>query len=130
MDTRKIILRETAVVAAGELICTAIMLGVFAALGCFSVGVVLSGLGGCAIMIVNYFFMAVTVSLAADKAQCDQVQQAQKMVQLSSVVRLAVMGAALFVGFRLGANPIALALPLLFVRPVLMLWEFLRKKGD
>ena len=81
-------------------------------------------------MIVNYFFMAVTVTLAADRAENGQVQQAQKMVQLSSVVRLLLMGGAVILGVKLGANVIALALPLVFARPILMLAEFFRKKGD
>ena len=130
MDSREIVLKETAIVAVGELILSAAMVGVFAALGYFQMNVLWGALLGCAVTVVNYFFMAVTVSLAADKAQEGQVQQAQKMVRLSSVVRLAVMAVALFVGIRLGANVLALVLPLLFQRPILMLAEFFRKKGD
>ena len=130
MDSRKIVFQETAIIAIGELICSAVMVGVFAALGQFSPAVLFSALGGCLIMTGNYFFMAVTVSLAADRAEAGQVQQAQKMVQLSSIVRLVVMGIAIFVGIKLGGNVIALALPLIFARPILMLSEFFRKKGD
>lgn len=130
MDSRKIVYRETAIVAVGEIVLSAAMVGVFAALGFFKMNVLWGALGGCATMIVNYFFMAVTVTLAADKAQDGQVQQAQKMVQLSSVVRLLLMGVVMFVGIKLGANVIALVLPLAFARPVLMLSEFFRKKGD
>ena len=74
--------------------------------------------------------MAVVVSLAADRAQQGQVQQGQKMVRLSSTVRLIAMAGALFIGIKLGANVIALALPLTFARPTLMLAEFFRKKDD
>lgn len=129
-DSRKLVFRETGIVALGELICSGIMVAVFAALGYFQIPVLWSALGGSLIMIVNYFFMAVTVSLAADRAENGEVQQAQKMIQTSSVVRLLLMGAALFIGVKLGANVIALALPLAFVRPILMLAEFFRKKGD
>lgn len=130
MDSKKIVFRETAIIAAGELICSVIMVCIFAALGCFSMAVLWSALGGCLIMTANYFFMAVTVSLAADRAESGGVQQAQKMVQLSSTVRLIAMGVALFIGVKLGANVVALALPLVFARPILMLGEFFRKKGD
>ncbi len=130
MDSRKIVFRETAIIAVGELICSAIMVCIFAALGYFSMTVLWSALGGCLVMIANYFFMAVTVSLAADRAEGGEVQQAQKMVQLSSTVRLIAMAAALFIGVKLGANVVALALPLVFARPILMLGEFFRKKGD
>ncbi len=130
MDSRKIVFRETAIIAIGELICSALMVAVFAALGYFQMNVLWGALAGCLIMIANYFFMAVTVSLAADRAERGQVQQGQKMVQLSSVVRLLCMGVALLIGIRLGANVVALVLPLTFARPILMLAEFFRKKGD
>lgn len=130
MDSRKIVFRETAVIALGEVILSAVMVGVFAALGYFQMNVLWGALTGCLVMIVNYFFMAVTVSLAADRAEAGEVQQAQKMVQLSSAVRLVLMGAALILGIKLGANVIALVLPLVFARPILMLAEFFRKKGD
>ena len=130
MDSRKLVYKETAIVAVGEVICTALMVAVFALLGYFQMNVLWGALAGCLIMIANYFFMAVTVSLAADRAEAGQVQQAQKMIQVSSVVRLVIMGAALLIGIKLGANVIALALPLVFVRPILLLAEFFRKKGD
>ena len=63
-------------------------------------------------------------------AEAGNAKGAQAMIQLSGVVRLVVMGVALLAGIKLGANVIALALPLLFLRPVLMLAEFFRKKGD
>ena len=129
-NSRRIVFKETGIIALGELICSAIMVAVFAALGYFQTVVLWSALSGSLIMIVNYFFMAVTVSLAADRAENGEVQQAQKMVQLSSVVRLLLMGVAVIVGVKLGANVIALALPLAFARPVLVLTEFFRKKGD
>jgi len=130
MDSRKIVLKETAIVAVGELICSGAMIAVFAALDRFEMSVFWSALAGSLIMIANYFFMAVTVSLAADRAQQGQLEQGQKMIRLSSTIRLLVMAAALLIGIKLGGNVIALALPLTFARPVLMLSEFFRKKGD
>ena len=130
MDSRKIVFQQTAIIAIGELICSALMVAVFAALGYFRMNVLWGALVGSLVMTANYFFMAVTVSLAADKAQQDQVQQAKKMVQLSSTVRLIAMGIVLFACIKLGANVIALVLPLAFARPILMLAEFFRKKGD
>ena len=130
MDPRKIVYKETAIIAIGELILSGIMVGIFAALGHFQWNVLWGALAGSAVMIANYFFMAVTVSLAADRAQQGDVEQAKKMVQLSSVGRLIAMGLVLFLGIKLGANVIALVLPLAFARPILMLAEFFRKKGD
>ena len=130
MDSRKIVLQETAMIGIGELICSGIMVGVFAAFGKFSLAVLFSALAGSIIMTANYFFMAVTVSLAADKAEKGEVEQGKKMISLSSAVRLILLGILLFAGIKLGGNVIALALPLVFARPILMLSEFFRKKGD
>ena len=130
MESRRIVYKETAIVALGELICCAVMVGVFAALGYFKMNVLWGALAGAGIMTANYFFMAVIVSLAADKAQQEQVAQAKRMVKISSAVRLILMAVLLFACIRLGANVVALVLPIIFVRPILMVAEFFRKKGD
>ena len=130
MDSRKIVLRETAAIAVGELVCSALMLCVYAALGCFKLVVLWSALGGCGIMTLNHFFMSVTVCLAADRAERGEVDAAKKSVQLSSTVRLVCMGLALFIGIRLGAEVIALVLPLALARPILMVTELFGKKGE
>lgn len=130
MDSRKIVLHETGIVALGEVICTAIMVAVFAALGYFQMNVLWGALVGCAVITGNYFFLAVTVSLAADRAQKGEAKKAQSMIQLSSVVRLLAMCGLLILAIKLGTNVPATVLPLVFARPILMLAEFFRKKGD
>ena len=130
MDSRKLVLKETGIIALGELIGSGVMVGVFAALGYFSMPVVWGALFGSLTMTVNYFFMAVTVSQAADRAAQGQVDSAKKSVQLSSTVRLVCIGVAMALAIKLGTNPIATILPLAFTRPILMLAEFFRKKGD
>ena len=130
MDSRKIVYKETAVVAVGELVLSAAMVGVFAALGFYKMNVLWGALTGALVMIANYFLMAVTVSLAADRASRGDAKSAKSMVQLSGVVRLVLMGVAMVAAIKLGANVIALVLPLAFVRPILLLAEFFRKKGD
>lgn len=130
MDQRKIVFQETAIIAIGEIVLSAIMVGIFAALGFFQMNVLWGALTGCLVMILNYFFMAVSVSLAADRAEQGEVESAKKMISLSSTVRLVVMGVVLFLAIKLGANVLALLLPMLFARPILLLAEFFRKKGD
>lgn len=130
MDSRKIVYKETAVIAVGVLILSAAMVGVFAALGYFKMNVLWGALTGSLVTIGNYFLMAVTVSLASGKATKGEAKSAQLMIQLSGIVRLVVMGVALVVAIKLGVNVIAAVLPLVFVRPVLLLAEFFRKKGD
>ena len=130
MNDRKNVLKNTAIVALGVLLCAGVMVAVFAAVDRFSFNVLLSALTGSAIIVLNYFFMSVTVTLAAARAETGAVEQAKKMIQLSSAVRLVCMGVVLFAGIKLGANVIALVLPLMFLRPVLMLAEFFGKKAD
>ena len=130
MDSRKLVLKQTGSVALGELILCSVMLGVFAALGRFSVIVLCSGIAGCLIVVANFFFMAVSVNSAADKAADGDAGRGKTMVQTSSVLRLLCMGAALVLCIKLGADVLALVLPLAFLRPVLMLTEFFGKKGD
>lgn len=130
MDSRKEVLKQTGIIAAGVLLCSGLMVGVFALLGHFSLKVVISALAGSMTIILNHFLMAVTVTLAADKAEKGDPAGAQKMIQLSSIVRLLLMGVIVFIGVKAGGNVVALALPLLFLRPVLMLTEFFGKKGE
>ena len=130
MDSRKIVYKETAIVAVGELICTAVMIAVYAALGKLNATVLWSAAAGCGVMIANYFVMAITVSNATDKARAGNPMGAKKMVQLSGILRLFLMAGVLGLGILLGAEVVALVVPLLFVRPTLFLAEFFRKKGD
>ena len=130
MDSRKIVLKETAVVAAGVAVCSAAMVAVFAAFGHFNTNVVCSALAGTALTVFNYFLMSVVVSVATDRAAAGQAKQAKSMVQLSSVARLGLLAVVLIAGHFAGANLLAMALPLLFQRPVLLFAEFFRKKGD
>ena len=130
MDTRKIVLKETAIVAVGVAVCSAAMVAVFAAFGHFTANVIWGAVAGTALTAFNYFIMSVVVTLAADRAKQGQVKQAKSMIQLSSTVRLGLMAVVLIAGHFLGGNLLAMALPLLFQRPVLLLVEFFRKKGD
>ena len=130
MDSRKIVMKETAIVAIGEVILTGAMVGVFVALQRFQMNVLWGALVGCFVTIANHFMMAVAVMLASDRAEAGDVTQAQKMIRTSSTLRFAGLIAVLLVSIWLGAKVVALALPLVFVRPVLMLSEFFRKKGD
>lgn len=130
MDSRKRILKDTAIFLLWELIGAALIVGVFTAFRAFSFAVVISALVGSFVITANYFAMAVALSIAADRAEAGDLKKAQQTVQLSSTVRLVCMGVILLAAIQLGANVVALALPLLLMRPVLMLMEFFRKKVD
>lgn len=131
MESRKIVYRETAVVAIGETLCVGLMFVIFALLGQWSQGVLLGGIFGFLLSVGNFFFMALCTCLAADRAEAQNVKGGQALLRVSYFTRFAVMAVVLFAGAKSGlCNILALALPLLFPRPVLTLGEFFRKSGD
>lgn len=131
MDSRKELFRQTLTVALGVALCAAVMVGVFALLGYFDMTVVWGALAGSLIAVGNFFAMGMTTTLAAEKAANQDVKGGQALISLSYMVRMALMLVALIVCGKSGLfNVIALAIPLVFVRPVLTVAEFFQKKGD
>lgn len=131
MDSRKLVLKETAVVAIGQAICVGAMLGIYALLGKFPQSVWLGGIAGGVLSILNFFFMAISAMKAADKAVEENVKGGQLTMRLSYIVRLAVLFIVLFALVKSGlCDVLATVLPLLFVRPVLFVADFFRKPGE
>lgn len=129
-ESRKFVLKETLLVLAGVLICTALMCGVYALLGRFDLSVLLGGLVGTLLSCGNFFFMAMIATLAADKAEQQDAEGGKKLMKSSYPIRILVLAAVLILCAKSGYfNVLTLALPLAFVRPVLMILEFFRKKG-
>jgi len=129
-ESRKIVLKQTAKIAIGEAVCVALMIGVYALLQKLSLPVVLGGLVGAVLAVGNFFFMALVATLAADKAQAQDVEGGQKLMKGSYPIRLLVLAGALVLCALSGwFDILALALPLLFVRPIIMFLEFFTKKG-
>lgn len=130
MDSRKIVYKETAVVLIGLVLCVAVMFGIYALIGKFDVTVLLGGLMGGSVAVLNFFFMAVVTSLAADKAEQQDVDGGQKLIRGSYPVRLLLLALVLFACAWSGYfNVLALVLPLAFVRPIITIAAFFRKKG-
>ena len=132
MDVRKQLLRQTGVVALGEALGVAAMMGIFALLGKFDMGVVWGGIVGGLVAVGNFFAMALGVNIAADKAQNQDVKGGQAAMKGSYALRMVVMVVVLFAFAKSGiCNVIALVVPLIFVRFTLTVWEFFRRKpGD
>ena len=129
-DSRKLVFKETAFIAIGELICVALMCGVYALLGKFSIRVVLGGLVGLLVATGNFFALAVVATLASDKAEAGDPASGQKLMRSSYPIRLLVMAGVLILCAKSGFfDVIALVVPLLFIRPILTIAEFFRKKG-
>ena len=128
MESRKIVFHETGIIASGEVICLALMLAVHALLGRFSREVLLGGIIGALLAVLNFFFMAMGASMAADKAVNQDVKGGQKQIKLSYFIRMIAIFVILFACVKSGlCNALASVLPLLFVRPVITVAEFFRK---
>ena len=131
MESRKLVFKETAIVAAGEAICVAAMIGVFVLLGYYDTAVLLGGLMGGILAVLNFFFMAVMVNLAADRAEQGDAAAGQKLIKMSYPIRLLVLAVVLIACAKSGVfHVLAMVLPLIFVRPTLTIAEFFRKKGE
>ena len=130
MESRKFVFRQTGLVAAGQVICTAAMIGVFALLNKYDTTVLMGGLVGALIATANFFFMSLFATVAADKAEAQDVAGGQKLIQLSYMGRMLGLFLVLILCAKSGFfDVIALVLPLVFVRPILTIAEFFRKKG-
>lgn len=132
MDMRKEVLRQTGIVALGEAVGVAAMIGIFALLGQYNGSVLLGGIVGGLVAAGNFFAMAITVNIAADKAKDQNVQGGQATIKSSYLLRMVLMFVILFAFAKSGlCNAMALVVPLLFVRLTLTVAEFFRRKpGD
>ncbi len=129
MEDRKFVIHETCKLLIGEAICTAATCAVFALLGKWSTGVLLGSIAGIAITVGNFFFLAVAATLASDRAQQQDVEGAKKMLKASQTYRFLTVAALLVLcAASKACNLIALALPLLLQRPIMLVLEFFRKK--
>lgn len=130
MDSHKSIWKDLMPIVAGQALCTAVMIGIFALLGYYDQTVLLGGLFGSLIAIANFFFMTVFVDLASQKAEAQDVAGGQKLIQFSYMGRMAFILVALILLAKSGlCNVLALAIPLVFNRPILTVYELIRKKG-
>ncbi len=127
--SRKLVFKETGWILIGVAIFAGLMLGIYGLLGGFSVKVLYSALLGVVLATVNFFVMAMVVTLAADRAEQQDVDGGQKLVKGSYPIRILVLAVILIVCAKSGIfDVLAMALPLLFVRPAMMIAEFFRKK--
>lgn len=131
MNSRAFILRETLYLLIGELICAAMIVGIYALIGRYSSGVVLGVLVGSLLGTVNFFMLGVSADAAADKAQEQNVKGGKSLMRLSYTFRLIVLFVILFAFAKSGlCDPLAMVLPIALYRPILMVIEFLRKPGE
>jgi len=119
-------------VAVCEAIGVGLMFVIYALLGQLNGRSLLGGLLGGLVAVLNFLALSVTVSLAADRAErTGDWQRAQLSIRSSAVFRLLVMGVVLFFILKTDrCDVLATLLPLVFVKPSLMLIEYFRKGDD
>ena len=131
MNSRTFILRETLFLLLGEFLCSAMIVGIYALIGAFQPGVVWGVLVGSVLSTANFFMLGVSADAAADKAQQQDVKGGKSLMRLSYQFRLILLFIILFAFAKSGlCNPLAMVLPLVLFRPILMVIEFLRKPGE
>ena len=129
MESRTFIIRKTLVLLVGQAFCVTAACGVFALLDRFGRSVVLGGIIGAAIAVGNFFLMAVAADRAADQAVGQDVKGGKATIKHSYTVRTIAIFVVLFALAKSGlCHAVALVLPLVFVRPILMVSEFFRKE--
>ena len=130
MDNRKYVFLQIAVVLVGELLLSALMVGVFAILGYFDLSVVLGAIAGAVIASANHLALMLGVMAAASKAEKQDVKGGQMLIQMSYMGRLIGLFLILVLCAKSGIfNLIALVIPLVFTRPILTIAEQFNKKG-
>ena len=130
MDSRNIVFKETSIILIGELIFVPLMALVFFLAGYFDRTVVFGGIAGGLLAVTNFFLMALSTSVAADKAGQQDVKGGQATMQTSYILRQLLLFGALVLCAKSGVmNLLALVFPVLFVRPIITIAEFFRKKG-
>lgn len=129
MDGVKFVRRETAQIAIGEMLLVGVMIAVFAILGKFDWTVLVGGLTGGILTILNFYIMALNAVSASDKAVKNDVTGGKALMHFSYIARYAVIFVILCVlAVTKAGHPVACALPLVFIQPVIYLREFFRKK--
>ena len=113
------VLRETKRIAVGVFSMLAIMLVVYAALGRFSLAVVLGGALGAAYAVLNFYMLGVTVQRVADRADSGEQDEkiAKARMKSSYTTRMVLMVGVVIVAFVLPfVDVLACIIPMLFPR--------------
>lgn len=131
MDTRRYVLKQTALIALGQVLCGAVVCGIFALLRRLDQTVILGSAVGAAVAVLNFFFMAIGAMIASDKAVAQDVKGGKATVKASVTLRLVFSAVVLFAFAKSGlCNVLTLVLPLAFNRPILTLLDFFGKAGE
>ena len=149
MENKNSFLKEWWIIVLGEIIVSALTVGVYFAIGKYTYKVLTGVILGSAVIILNFLFLCISVNKAidnymalrgdkemteeeAEKFAKENVMIIQNATKLSYLVRTFSIVAALILALILDwFNVIATVIPLLVFRPILMLSQFFgKKKGE
>ena len=107
------------------------MWGIYFLLGHFDRTVLLGGIVGAVISVLNFFFMAVSADMAADRAMNQDAKSGKKMIQSFMMTRMLAIFVVLIAFAKSGlCDPLSMVIPFVMVRPTITVAEFFRKAGD
>lgn len=123
--------KETGIVAVGQTICVAVMVGVFALLGKYDISVLLGGIVGGILGIAYFLSMVICANIATKKALAQDVKGGQALMQTSYMLRMVgLFGALVLCALTKRFHLLALVLPIVFVRPIVGVADLLKRKGE
>lgn len=129
MKSRNEFISQVLLLLAGELLLSAVMVAVFALLGYYETGVLLGAAAGSLIATLNHAILILSVNAATKKAENQDVKGGQSLIQMSYMGRLIGLFLILVLCAKSGIfNLIALVLPLVFSRPVLVFTDHINQK--
>lgn len=124
------ILKESIPFAICEAVFCAIMAVILAFIYKFDLSVVLGAVAGWVIALAYYVSIIICVNIATEKAKAQDVEGGQKLLRTAYSLRMIGVFLVLVLCAITGIFDIlALALPMLFVRPATALADALQKKG-
>ena len=130
MDNRKYVFSQVVTIFIGELLLSALMVGVFALLGYFDKSVLFGAAAGSVIATSNHLVLVLGVLAASSKAEKQDVKGGQALVQMSYFGRTIGLFLILVLCAKTGIfNLIALVIPLVFTCPILTITDHFNKKG-
>lgn len=124
------VLRETKRIAVGVFSMLAIMLVVYAALGRFSLAVVLGGLIGALYAVLNFLLLGMTVQKVSEMREGNE-ELARMQMKSSYNMRMVIMILLIVVAFALPfVDGLACMIPMLFPRLTILVLQLTGKIKD
>ena len=130
MNKSNPIIKQTLRYAFGVLIGVALMILIYFLIGKLNYRVSIGAAVGYLISVGNFFFMCVALTNSTNAGEDNPTLVVAK-ARGSYIIRMIVVALLLIVAIKSGfCDTIATIVPLLLMRPVLMVEEFLMKSGD